>query len=161
MTILLKDVIFEDTVNYKKTCMTLEMPFCSMKCDKECGKPVCQNGALASLSNIEVDADSLIQRYSNNPMVHAICFQGMEPFDSWPQLAEFISMFREHSNDDVVIYTGYTACELRDKLSEIKNVGRENVYVKFGRYVPDQESHYDDVLGVYLASNNQYGERIC
>ena len=161
MTILLKDVIFEDTVNYKKTCMTLEMPFCSMKCDKECGKPVCQNGALASLSSIEVDAASLIRRYLSDHMVHALCFQGLEPFDSWMQLAKFILMFRKHSDDDIVIYTGYNKCEIQDKLHVIENAGRENVYVKFGRYVPNQEPHYDDVLGVYLASDNQYGERIC
>ena len=35
-----------------------------------------------------------------------------------------------------------------------------NIIVKFGRYVSNQEKHYDDVLGVYLASNNQYAERI-
>ncbi len=35
-----KGVIFEDTVNYKKISMTVMTPYCSFKCDKECGKPV-------------------------------------------------------------------------------------------------------------------------
>lgn len=35
-----------------------------------------------------------------------------------------------------------------------------NIIVKFGRYTPNQDGHYDDVLGVHLASNNQYAERI-
>lgn len=40
-------------------------------------------------------------------------------------------------------------------LSEYKNI-----VVKFGRYIPGQEKHYDEVLGVYLASDNQYAEKI-
>lgn len=43
----LKGIIHEDFVNYKKPAMVLEFPFCSFKCDKECGKCVCQNSLLA------------------------------------------------------------------------------------------------------------------
>ena len=35
-----------------------------------------------------------------------------------------------------------------------------NIIVKFGRFIPDQESHYDEVLGVNLASNNQYAKKL-
>ena len=34
-----------------------------------------------------------------------------------------------------------------------------NVIVKFGRYVPNQKHIFDEVLGVELASDNQYAER--
>ena len=36
----------------------------------------------------------------------------------------------------------------------------ENIIIKFGRYIPNQEKHYDDVLGIELASDNQYAEVI-
>ena len=45
-----------------------------------------------------------------------------------------------------------------DEIEELERC--ENIIVKYGRYIPDQEKHYDEVLGVYLASNNQYAERI-
>ena len=31
--------------------------------------------------------------------------------------------------------------------------------IKYGRYVPDQQPHFDEVLGVNLASDNQYARR--
>ena len=36
----------------------------------------------------------------------------------------------------------------------------KNIIIKYGRYITNQEKHYDEVLGVYLASENQYAERI-
>ena len=36
----------------------------------------------------------------------------------------------------------------------------KNVIVKFGRFIPNQESHYDKILGVNLVSNNQYSKII-
>ena len=157
---ILLGAIFEDFVNYKVPCMTLEFPYCSMKCDIECGKPVCQNGELAASLMFDVNIESIIQRYLDNPITHAICMQGMEPFDSWSELDEFIALFRKRTDDDIVIYTGYTKCEIQDKIDILRTM-YSNIVVKFGRFVPNQKSHYDDVLGVYLASDNQYAERIC
>lgn len=157
---ILLGAIFEDFVNYKVPCMTLEFPYCSMKCDIECRKPVCQNGELAASLMFDVNIESIIQRYLDNPITHAICMQGMEPFDSWSELDEFIALFRKRTDDDIVIYTGYTKCEIQDKIDILRTM-YSNIVVKFGRFVPNQKSHYDDVLGVYLASDNQYAERIC
>ena len=56
---VLKGVIFEDFVNYKKPCMTLEFPCCTFKC----GNTLCQNSFLANTPNIDIDIDSLIERY--------------------------------------------------------------------------------------------------
>ena len=43
-------------------------------------------------------------------------------------------------------------------LEELKKF--PNVIIKFGRYVPNKESHYDEILGINLVSDNQYAEKI-
>lgn len=154
----IKGVIFEDTVNYKKISMTIMMPSCDFKCDRECGQSVCQNSELVNQENIETNMVDLIDRYLNNPITEAIVFQGLEPFDSWIDLYEFISLFVEKCNDDIVIYTGYTESEIKDKVSELRQlVGNDNtLIVKYGRFILNRESKYDEFLGVTLASDNQY-----
>lgn len=155
---IVKDIIAEDFVNYKKPSMFIIMPYCSFKCDKECGENVCQNSSVASLPDIEVDIDELLMDYIRNPITDAVVFGGLEPFDSWEELIEFISVFRWVLDDDIVIYTGYNKDEIQDKIDLLKQY--ENIIIKFGRFIPNQNSHYDDVLGVELASNNQYAEVI-
>jgi hypothetical protein len=76
--------------------------------------------------------------------------------DSFDELLEFINEFRKVSNDDIVIYSGYNEDEIYNKtylLSKYKNI-----IVKFGRFIPNQEKHYDEILGVELASPNQYAK---
>lgn len=150
----IKGLITEDFVNYKKASMTIIYPYCTWKC----GKDYCQNSSLAKASIIEISVDDLVNRYINNPITEAVIMQGLEPFDSWNDLKKFIHKLREYSNDDIVIYTGYDKDEVNDYIKELS--GYPNIIVKFGRFIPNQEKHYDDVLGVYLASNNQYAERI-
>lgn len=36
----------------------------------------------------------------------------------------------------------------------------KNIIVKFGRYIPNQKKHFDPVLGVELASDNQHAEKL-
>ena len=157
---IVKGIIFEDTINYKKTSMTIEMPYCSFKCDKEYGKPVCQNGALATSPNIHVYIPDLLDKYINNPMTEAIVFQGLEPLDSFDELLMFLILLRNSRKcmDEVVIYTGYKKEEIKGKIEDLMKF--PNIIIKFGRYIPNQESHYDPILGVELASPNQYAERI-
>ena len=156
---ILKGLIETDTINYKKISMVLEFPICkNFKCDRECGQQVCQNSALATAPNINVEPIDIISRYENNNITKAVCCQGLEPFDSWTDLYSFIFMFRSISNDDIVIYTGYTKCEITDKVEILKQF--PNIIIKFGRYIPNQQPHYDEVLGVDLASDNQYAEKI-
>ena len=155
-----KGIVFEDFVNYKVPCMTIEMPHCNFKCDRECGKPVCQNGPLAHSPNVNYSIDKIIQSYIENPITRAVVFQGLEPFDSIEDLREFIFKFRllYSINDDIVIYTGYNKDEIEKYVIQLTHFS--NIVIKFGRYVPNCESHYDEVLGVKLASPNQYAERI-
>jgi len=157
---ILKGLIDEDFVNYKKPAMVLEFPYCSFKCDKECGRQVCQNSGLATAPEVNIDIYELIIRYLQNPISEAIVCQGLEPFDSWDELKQFITAVRMKTKDDIVLYTGYTKEELEQKhyLTFLKKY--DNIYIKYGRFIPDQDSHYDEVLGVKLASPNQYAERI-
>lgn len=152
------DIIDEDFINYKKPCMTIMMPFCTFKCDKECGKQVCQNSDLASAPKIDIPTKKIIQRYLNNPISESVVFQGLEPMDSFYQVINFVKKFREVSSDDIVIYTGYTKKEIQWYLTFFKDF--DNIIIKYGRFIPDQKSHFDEVLGVNLASDNQYAERL-
>ena len=156
---IIKGLIDEDLVNYKKPCMTIEMPLCSFKCDKECGRPVCQNSELAAAPNIFIDCSSIVDRYINNDITSAIVFQGLEPFDTWDDLLLCINTLRQKTNDDIVIYTGYTEEEAHFWVYFLKGLYK-NIIVKFGRFIPDQQPHYDEILGVELASDNQYAKRI-
>lgn len=150
----IKGLITEDFVNYKKASMTIIFPYCTFKC----GKDYCQNSSLAKTPIIEISIDDLVNRYINNPITEAVVMQGLEPFDSWNDLKEFVQKLREYNNDDIVIYTGYNKDEVSKYIKELSVY--PNIIIKFGRYIPNQDGHYDDVLGVYLISNNQYAERI-
>ena len=155
---LIKGIIDEDFINYKKPCMVIEFPYCSFKCDKECGKQVCQNGALANSPNIDVERMDLINRYLKNDITQSVIMQGLEPFDSWDDLISFIFLFRCHTNDDIVIYTGYNLSELEEKVELLSYF--DNIIIKFGRFIPNRPHIYDELLGVELASDNQYSIKI-
>ena len=164
---IIKQLMDEDFVNYSKPSMFIGFPSCTWKCEKECGMRVCQNSALATSANIDISTHELVNRYLSNPITKAIVCGGLEPFDSWSSLQLLIQRFREETKDTIVIYTGYTEDELRyhapedgfyDKIFWLQKY--PNIIVKFGRFIPNQESHYDEVLGVNLASSNQYARRI-
>lgn len=77
--------------------------------------------------------------------------------DQLDELISIISLFRGKVRDDIVIYTGYTEAELADTVTAIAPFG--NIIIKYGRFIPGQNPHFDDVLGVKLASDNQYAKR--
>lgn len=157
-----KGIIDEDFVNYKKPAMVIEFPYCDFKCDKECGKAVCQNSPLTKIHNIKIEEEYIIEKYLKNPITEAVICQGLEPLDTMVMLFLFIKKFREFSNDDLIIYTGYNKEEERSQalINFIKRNQYKNIIIKYGRYIPNQTPHYDEVLGVKLASDNQYAERL-
>jgi len=61
---------------------------------------------------------------------------------------------------DIVIYTGYYPDEIKDMLKTLKTYENTNIIIKFGRFIPDKPHRFDDVLGVELASDNQYAMRL-
>ena len=155
---VVKGIIDEDFINYKKPSMTIEFPYCSFKCDKECGQQVCQNSALVNEPNISISVYKIIDRYLNNPITKAVVCQGLEPFDSKDDLYVFIDRFRRRTDDPIIIYTGYTEEELKNELPILEQFG--NIIIKFGRFIPNSLHKFDDILGVELASNNQYAKFI-
>lgn len=154
--ISLKGIIDEDFVNYRVPSMTLIFPYCSFKC----GKDLCQNSDLAKQNIINIKIDKLCRRYIDNPISESIVCQGLEPLDSSEELIAFIEKLRHyyHVNDDVVIYTGYNPDEVENYITALSTYN--NIVVKFGRFVPNQQPHYDEVLGVKLSSDNQYAVRL-
>ncbi len=154
----LKGIIDYDCTNYKEPCLTLEFPYCDFKCDKLNGCQVCQNGRLAAEPDIEVSGEQIWKLYEENPLTKAFCFQGLEPFDSHMDMIELIQFIRltKKCNDPIIIYTGYGQGE--DIITEMGLKCFKNIIVKWGRFVMGYEPHYDEVLGVNLASNNQYAE---
>lgn len=167
---LVKDIIDEDFINYKKISMLIAMPYCDFKCNREYGSKICHNTDIINNPNITIDISIIIDRYLNNSITNAIVFQGLEPFyineekniNSFQECLYFVDTFRTHYNcdDDIVFYTGYTEQECIDK-GFIKALSKyKNIIIKFGRFIPNQESHYDEILGVKLASNNQYAKLI-
>ena len=165
---LIKAIIDEDFLNYKKPSMYIATSKCSFKCDKECGRAVCQNSCLAQAPSLDITIPEIVSRYVSNPITKAIVLSGMEPFDTPDLIYELVLTLREGGvMDDIVIYTGYTEYELTlDDSGRQENATYNwlkhypNIYIKFGRFVPDQEPHYDEVLGVKLASDNQYGKKV-
>lgn len=153
----------EDFVNYKLPCMYIATCNCNWKCCHEANisESVCQNNEIASLPTIDISAESIFRRYINNPISESLCFAGLEPILQFDEMVDVISYFRNNGCEDpVVIYTGYTEEELEFKIQYLQR-SFKNIIIKFGRYVPNQNPHYDDVLGVELASDNQHGKVIC
>lgn len=149
----------EDFINYKEISMFIGFSKCTFKCDKECGYSVCQNSPVAAMPSIEISTDEIVKRYLDNPLTKAIVFGGLEPFDTENDLFLLLRNFRRYTDDPIIIYTGYTEEELRERLTS-DFLGIKNVIIKFGRFKPNQAPHYDEILGVNLASDNQYAKKI-
>lgn len=157
---IIKKIIEEDFTDYKVPHMFIATSRCTFKCDVLNGCKVCQNAELAKAPDIEVDIDKVIQKYLSNNLTHAVVFGGLESFDTFDDMYQFIKKLRKdyNCNDDVVIYTGYDIYEVEEEIMQLMTW--PNIIVKFGRYILNRSSRYDELLGVTLASNNQYAEQI-
>lgn len=159
---LVSTIIDERFDDYKLPVMFIGTISCSGKCCIEAGFPlsVCQNDGWRETAPIAMVDDEIIKRYIQNPITKGICFGGLEPFEQFEEVLSFISKLRtEYRCDDtVIIYTGYNKTEI---LSQVKSLSAfKNIIIKFGRFVPNDVSHFDELLGVSLASYNQYAEQI-
>lgn len=159
----IKSIVYDDFVNYKTPSMFIGTISCGGKCCIEAGIPlsVCQNDEWRRAGAVLISDEELCKRYLKNDITRAIVIGGLEPFEQTSELCKFISTLRNEfgCDDDVVIYTGYYPEEIEDELVLLRPYG--NIIVKFGRFVPDRPHRYDEVLGVELASDNQFAERIC
>lgn len=158
---IVKLVKQDDFVQYKKPCVVVCFPNCTWKCCTEAGIPtsVCQNQEMCGLKDIDITPEDVYNLYKESLFAESICCSGLEPMLQFDDVLSLLKYFREHDCDaDFVIYTGYYRNEIEDKVQKLAKY--KNVIVKFGRFIPNQEKHYDEVLGVWLASDNQYAERI-
>lgn len=159
---IIKTIVDEDFVQYKQPCMYIGTAFCDGKCCKEAGIPlsVCINDEWRDTATVAIADETIIERYLSNDITKAICFAGLEPFEQFEQMFNLISKLRNeyHCNDTVIIYTGYYKDEIEKQIEALSCF--KNIIIKFGRYIPNNPGRYDEVLGVHLASDNQYAEQI-
>ena len=161
-TIKLRGIEVEDFCNYKKPAMFIITSYCDFKCCHEGGFPEewCQNEPLIkNTTPRDISLNKIIKAYMNNEITEAVVFGGMEPMLQFEEVLSFIDYLRRlDCEDPVIIYTGYYKDEIADQVEQLKQY--KNVIIKYGRYIPNDDPHLDEVLGVVLASNNQYAERI-
>ena len=158
----LKALVDEDFVQYKVPSMFIGTCFCDWKCAHDGWFPesVCQNHELAMAEIVDMNDDELIARYLANDITHAIVFGGLEPMKQSQEILRFIDRLRNeyHCDDTVIIYTGYYSFEAAWFTHELAKY--PNIIVKYGRYRMGDEPHFDEVLGVNLASDDQYAVKI-
>lgn len=160
-----KDIIDEDFQDYYKPAMFICARSCTMKCNAKAGREVCQNASLLSQDTINISDNHIVKRYLENNLTSAIVVGGLEPLDQPEELAKFADALNHHNiHDDLVIYTGYSEDEIRESdilssaLSSVVDKCRltRNLVVKYGGFVSGCAPHFDAVLKVNLASDNQY-----
>lgn len=156
-----KEIVDENFQDYKKASMFIATVKCDFKCLVEkgldCG--ICQNSKTSKLPNKKILISDVFKRYMSNPLTSAIVVGGLEPMLQFDEIFNLIYYFRNNGcNDDFVIYTGYYAEEISQKVALIKKF--KNIIIKYGRFIPDSESVFDDVLGVTLNSENQHAIKI-
>lgn len=161
-SIRLKGVVMDDFCNYKRPSMFLITSFCDWKCCIEQGLPLtsCQNEPLHEYSSKSFTFKSLYNAYKDNTITEAVVIGGLEPFLQISEVYGLMKYFRSKGcKDTFVIYSGYTEEEIEsdETISEMIKLG--NLVIKYGRYVPGQKPHYDDILGVDLISDNQYAKQ--
>ena len=156
-----KAIVAEDFINYKLPSMFISTCFCDWKCCTELGLDigVCQNSPLAQLDNNEIDNQIIYEQFIKNPIAKAVVIGGLEPMIQINEIVDLINLFRSKGqNCPFVIYTGYYPNEIPEPLERLKQY--KNIIIKFGRFVQDSQPKYDEILGIMLASENQYAEVI-
>lgn len=160
MTLIkVKDVEFENWSNYKDACLFICFPYCTWKCEKENGM-CCQNRELGNKPNKTIDIDKVVEMFVQNPITSVAVLGGLEPFDTEDALLTVCEKIREKTNRDIIIYSGYTEEEITNRTIFKKLQSFPNIIIKFGRYIPNSEPVFDEILGIELASNNQYAKKI-
>lgn len=145
----------EDFVNYKKPAMFIGMGTCNFKCCSEAGisPEICQNYLLQH-DCMELEPQTIVGNYTSNSISESVVIGGLEPFDDFMNLLDLVDEFRLNTDDDIVIYTGYYPDEIVNYLSYL--IKYDNIIIKFGRFIPNEKPHKDKLLGVELASPNQF-----
>lgn len=159
--ITLFDLDEADFINYKTTSFNISAGIsCTFKCCKE-NPSICHNNPLCHQKPITYSITKIIERYVKQQISKSFVIQGLEPLDNLKQVLWLIYKIRNGGiNDDIVLWTGYTETECEDLIYLIRAMKWENIILKVGRYIPNAPSRYDPILGVTLASDNQYAIKI-
>lgn len=156
-----KGIVPEDFTNYRLPSMFIISSMCDWKCCTEQGLDikVCQNQQLVNTKTFEASNEALYRLFHNNDITKAVVIGGLEPFLQFNEICELIKFFRDQGEGcEFVIYSGYNSDEIEHEVSILSEY--KNIVVKFGRYSPNRPSKYDEVLGITLASDNQYAQII-
>lgn len=159
----IKGLIDEDFVNYKRPSMFISTSICDWKCCKEqhLDVSICQNADIVKQPTIDISADEIFRRYISNPISEVVVFGGLESFMQFDEMYEVIKTFRDNGcNDTIIIYTGYEIEEISEQCDKLKT-NFNNIILKTGRYIPNHQPHYDEILGINLISDNQKGVVLC
>lgn len=158
-----KNIVDEDFVNYKRPSMFISTSICDWKCCKEqhLDVSICQNADIVKQPTIDISADEIFRRYISNPISEVVVFGGLESFLQFDEMYEVIKTFRDNGcNDIIIIYTGYEIKEISEQCNKLK-ADFNNIILKTGRYIPNHQPHYDEILGINLISDNQKGVVLC
>ena len=154
------DVNACDCVNNKDITFNIAAGVsCSFKCCPE-HPEICQNNPLCQQRVKHVFISKLVNQYVRQKLASSITIQGLEPLDNLIELLWFLWYLRKQTSDAVFVWTGYTEEEAEWFIKVIKDLNLDNIFIKFGRFVLNGEPRFDDVLGVVLASSNQYCKKI-
>lgn len=157
-----KGIIAEDFSNYKLPSMFISAVSCDWKCCVEAGIDIsiCQNSALSSFPTYEIDDIDIFNMFIKNPITKAVVIGGLEPMLQFNEIVHLLDIFRSNGSDAIfVIYTGYYPEEISEKIELLRG---KNVIMKYGRFIPNLQdgSVFDELLGITLASWNQFSELI-
>lgn len=158
---LIKQIIVEDFINYKLPSIFIITSVCDWKCciEQNLDISICQNSSIVSQKTLDISPEKIYNIYVNNPITQAIVFGGLEPILQFNEMIEVIDYFRKNNeNSPFIIYTGYYPNEIQKQLNSLKKYN--NIIVKFGRYIPNRPTIFDNILGVNLISDNQFAEKI-
>jgi len=145
--------IRETFIDYKKVGLYVSGTKCNLNCK------MCFNDKLKHSPTIKINSLSFVENYIiNNKIIESVIFSGLNWFDTFEDLIRLIQCIRLYSNIDIVIYTGYKENELLVEIEYLKKYN--NIIVKFGEYIPNDNSIFDETLGVSLSSSNQYAKKI-
>ena len=155
-SIRLKDIVevFQD---YKKSALLLCTCYCDWKCCAESGldQSLCQNSRIAKQREIKTPFASILKKV-NASFTDAVIFGGLEPMMQVDEVIQCIEYLRLNGvKKDIIIYTGYYLEEIDSNI--LYRLSQNKVILKCGRFIPNRSSKYDPILGVVLASDNQYG----
>ena len=150
----LKQIIDESFGDYKLCSMLLIADKCTWKCEG------CQNKHLSQLPSQIFPDEEILERFRNNPLTEAIVIGGLEPFEQLQELVIFIGeAIKSDFKVPIIIYTGFEIDDFDLYWSGFEpaaKIYKGPVIVKFGKYIADKPSYFNEDLGVSLISDNQY-----